>query len=175
MPLNRDLYYAGRWQTPRAGKYVETINPALGEVITSVADANADDVDAAVHAAHEAFVKWRKVKPLERAAMLKEAAARLRAHAGELAMLDALNTGNPVAEMVGDARVAATMLEHFAGLVTEIKGHTIPMGEDNLNYTVREPFGVVARIVAYNHPLMFTAMKTGAPLAAGTGNALRVL
>jgi betaine-aldehyde dehydrogenase len=69
--------------------------------------------------------------------------------------------------MVGDVRTAATMLEYFAGFVTEVKGNTIPMGEDTVNYTVREPLGVVARIVAYNHPLMFTAMKSAAPLAAG--------
>ena len=82
-------------------------------------------------------------------------------------MLDALNTGNPVAEMVADARVAATGIEYFAGLTTEIKGATIPMGPGNFNYTLREPLGVVARIVAYNHPLMFAAVKIGAPLAAG--------
>ena len=82
-------------------------------------------------------------------------------------MLDALNTGNPVAQMVADAKIAATGLEYFAGLVTEIKGQTIPMGPGSLNYTLREPLGVVARIVAYNHPLMFAAVKIGAPLAAG--------
>src|SRR4030095_15385236 len=69
--------------------------------------------------------------------------------------------------MVADARVAATGIEYFAGLTTEIKGATIPMGPGTLNYTLREPLGVVARIVAYNHPLMFAAVKIGAPLAAG--------
>src|SRR5262249_35822862 len=79
----------------------------------------------------------------------------------------ALDTGNPVAEMISDARVAAAGLDFFAGLTTEIKGATVPMGPGTLNYTVREPLGVVARIVAYNHPLMFAAVKIGAPLAAG--------
>lgn len=167
MPEHRDLYYAGRWQVPRTGKYVDTINPALDEPIVHVAEASAEDVHAAICAAQDAFAIWRKVKPLERAALLKEAATVLRSNAEELAMLDALNTGNPVAEMVNDVRVAAAGIEYFAGLVTEIKGNTIPMGEDNVNYTVREPLGVVARIVAYNHPLMFAAMKCGAPLAAG--------
>jgi len=167
MPQHHDLYYGGCWHSPRAGTYVDTINPANGEAIIAVAQAGAEDVHAAVRAASDAFALWRKVKPLERARLLKEAAAVLRAHAEELAMLDALNTGNPVAEMVGDVRTAATMLEYFAGLVTEVKGTTIPMGEDSVNFTVREPLGVVARIVAYNHPLMFTAMKSAAPLAAG--------
>ena len=78
-----------------------------------------------------------------------------------------MNTGNPSRRWWRTRRVAATGIEYFAGLVTEIKGATIPMGPGNLNYTLREPLGVVARIVAYNHPLMFAAVKIGAPLAAG--------
>ena len=99
--------------------------------------------------------------------MLKRIARILRDNADELAMLDAANCGNPVTEMLSDANVAALQLEYFAGLVTELKGSTIPMGDGIVNMTVREPFGVCARIVAYNHPLMFTAGKVGAPLAAG--------
>lgn len=167
LPTERGLYYGGEWHAPLSGRYIDTLNPADGSVIGAASDSGTDDVAAAATAAHSAFKTWRKTKPLERAAMLKDAAAILRSHAEELAMLDALNTGNPVAEMAGDARVAAASLEYFAGLVTEIKGETIPMGEDKFNYTVREPMGVVGRIVAYNHPLMFAGTKIGAPLAAG--------
>jgi len=166
MPKRLDLWYGGAWHAPRAA-YVDTINPATGRPLAAVASANAEDTGAAIDVAHRAFASWRRTPPLERAAMMKKAAAILRANAEELAMLDALNTGNPVAEMVADARVAATGIEYFAGLTTEIKGSTIPMGPGNLNYTLREPLGVVARIVAYNHPLMFAAVKIGAPLAAG--------
>lgn len=91
----------------------------------------------------------------------------LREHAEEFATLDAMNTGNPVAEMVPDAAMAAGTIDYFAGLVTEVKGQTIPMGDANFNYTVQEPLGVISRIVAYNHPMMFAAMKIGAPLAVG--------
>ena len=167
VPEHRELYYAGAWHPPGNGRYAETIDPATGTAITTVADAGPADVDAAVHAADGAFSTWRALKPLERAGMLREAANVLRQHAEELAMIDALNTGNPVAEMVRDASIAAAGIEYFAGLAGEIKGETIPMGDRNLNYTLREPLGVVARIVAYNHPLMFSAMKIGAPLAAG--------
>ena len=59
MPAHRDLYFAGEWQAPRSGRYVETINPASGEAITEVADAGADDAVAAIQAAHEAFEGWR--------------------------------------------------------------------------------------------------------------------
>ena len=82
-------------------------------------------------------------------------------------MLDAANCGNPIREMRRDAVVAAAVIEFYAGLVTEMKGETIPMGEGVVNLSVREPYGVVARIVAYNHPIMFTAGKMGPPLAAG--------
>jgi betaine-aldehyde dehydrogenase len=120
-----------------------------------------------VKAAKAAFKEWRHVPPLERAKMLKEIARVLRENAGELAMIDAADCGNPVTEMMGDANVAAAQIEFFAGLVTEMKGASIPMGPDRLNFSVREPLGVVGRIVPFNHPFMFIAGKSAAPLAAG--------
>ena len=162
----RDLYYGGKWHKPRGG-YVDTCNPADGASLGPCAEADGQDVDAAARAAHQAFREWRRTKPLERAAALKKISRVLLDHAEELALLDAANCGNPVREMLGDVRVAAMQLEYFAGLATELKGETIPMGDGVVNMTVREPFGVCARIVAYNHPLMFTAGKFGSALAAG--------
>jgi betaine-aldehyde dehydrogenase len=75
--------------------------------------------------------------------------------------------------MESDARVAAAQLDFFAGLVTEMKGASIPMGPAALNFSVREPLGVVARIVPFNHPFMFTAGKSAAPLAAGNAVVLK--
>jgi betaine-aldehyde dehydrogenase len=166
LPKHRDLYYGGQWHRPQGG-YVDTLNPATGESLGPAAEANAADVDAAAQAAHQAFPEWRKLKPLERAARLKQVAAVLRAHAEEFALLDAANCGNPVAEMMRDAQIAAIQIEYFAGLVTEVKGDTVPMGDGIVNMTVREPFGVCGRIVAYNHPLMFIAGKMGPALAVG--------
>jgi betaine-aldehyde dehydrogenase len=107
------------------------------------------------------------MKPLERAALMKKVAAVLRENAFDLAMLDAANCGNPIREMQRDALIAATQIEYYAGLATEVKGETLPMGEGILNYSVREPYGVCGRIVAYNHPIMFTAAKMAPPLVAG--------
>jgi betaine-aldehyde dehydrogenase len=166
LPKHRDLYYGGKWQKPQGG-YLDTWNPATGESLGPCAEANAVDVDAAVRAANAAFKEWRRTKPLERAALMKKVAAVLRANADELAMLDAANCGNPIREMRRDAVVAAAVIEFYAGLVTELKGETIPMGEGVVNLSVREPYGVVGRIVAYNHPIMFTAGKMGPALAAG--------
>ena len=149
------------------GGYRDTFNPATGESLGPAAEANAADVHAAVTAAAQGFEVWKKIKPLERAAMLKKVATVLRENAFELAMLDAANCGNPIAEMQRDALIAAAQIDFYAGLATEVKGETIPMGEGILNYSVREPYGVCARIVAYNHPIMFTAAKMAPPLVAG--------
>ena len=166
LPRHRDLYYGGQWQKPKGG-YRETLNPATGASLGPCAEANAEDVDAAVKAAHKAYKEWRRVKPLERAGLMKKIAAAIRANAEELAMLDAANCGNPVREMARDVNTAVAQWEFFAGLVTELKGETIPMGEGVVNLSVREPFGVCARIVAYNHPIMFTAAKAAPAVAAG--------
>ena len=118
-------------------------------------------------AAKAAFKEWRRVLPLERAKILRRIAEILRQNANELAMIDAADCGNPVREMVSDAMIAAAQIEFFAGLVTEMKGASIPMGPDVVNFSVREPLGVVGRIIPFNHPFMFCAGKSAAPLAAG--------
>ena len=143
-----DLYYGGAWVPPIEGLYEETLNPGTGQPIGTVATAGRADVDAAVAAAGKGFEEWRDVAPLERARILKEIAALLRKHGDELAMMDAANCGNPYTEMRGDAAIAAAQMEFFAGLVTEMKGDTIPMGPDRVNMTLRQPLGVVARILA---------------------------
>jgi len=167
LPAARDVYYGGAWHVPRSERYAETANPGTGETLGRVALGGSADVAAAVAAARQGFAQWRDVAPLERARILREIADVVRRQARELALIDAANCGNPVTEMEGDARVAAAQLEFFAGLVTEMKGASIPMGPDRVNFSVREPVGVVARIVPFNHPFMFAAGKSAAPLAAG--------
>ena len=167
LPTKKGLYYGGAWHAPKAGIYADTINPTYNEAITTAPVADADDVDAAVKAAHAAFPAWAATTPIERGRYLRKAAAVLREHATPLAQLDSLNNGNPVSALAMDAGFAADALEYFAGLATEIKGETIPMGDGNFNYTLQQPLGVVGRIVAYNHPFMFAAAKMAAPLAAG--------
>lgn len=167
LPQKRDLYYGGAWRPAKEGRKVAVESPATGDVMCEIADAGVEDVDDVVAAARKGFEIWRDVAPLERARILREIAAVLRKHAGELALLDAADGGNPVHEMQSDALIAAAQMEFFAGLVTEMKGASIPMGPDAVNFSVRQPLGVVARIVPFNHPLMFCAGKSAAPLAAG--------
>ena len=166
LPKHLDLYYGGAWHVP-AGGYLATLNPANQQVLAQVAVANTADIDAAARAAHQGFVQWARVTATEKGAMMREIAHRLRLHAEELALLDSVNCGNPVKEMRSDVMAAASRIDYYAGLVHELKGETIPSTDGALNYTVREPLGVVARIVAYNHPLMFVAGKIAPVLAAG--------
>lgn len=166
LPTRRDLYYGGQWHKPHGG-YQPTWNPATGERLGECAEADETDVEAAVAAAQQGFGAWRAMRPAQRAAMMREFAAVMRSHADELALVDALNCGNPVREMRSDVMSAAAAMDFAAGLVTELKGETVPMGEDVLNLSLREPYGVCARIVAYNHPLMFVLGKMGPALAAG--------
>src|SRR6266702_3761586 len=167
LPSHRDPYYGGRWQKPKSPRYVDTISPGTGEPLGKVVDGSAADAEAAIAAAKAAFREWRRVLPLERAKMLRAVADVLRKNGDELAMIDAADCGNPYAEMVRDAQMGAAQLDFYAGLVTEMKGASIPMGPDAVNFSVREPFGVVGRIIPFNHPFMFVAGKSAAPLAAG--------
>jgi betaine-aldehyde dehydrogenase len=172
LPRHRALYYGGAWHESQAGRTIAVTAPATDEALGTTIDATADDVERAVAAARKAFLKWRDVPAQERAKAIRAAAAILLANADELAWLEALDTGNPFQAMRYDVDISVGYMEYFAGLVTEIKGDTIPIGPGTLNYTLREPLGVVGRIGAFNHPLLFTAGKCGAPLA--TGNALVV-
>ena len=165
--VHKELYFNGRWNAPKSSRYQDIHSPGDGSLLGTVAMAGVDDVDDIVESAHAGFEVWKKVPPAERAKVLKEAASRLRQHVKELAMLDAADCGNPVKEMEGDIFAAAAIFDFFAGLVTEMKGASIPMGTHAVNFSVREPLGVVARIVAFNHPLLFAAGKMAAPLAAG--------
>jgi betaine-aldehyde dehydrogenase len=166
LPKQRGLYYGGEWHEPKGG-YGETYNPANAESLGAMAEANSADVDAAVQSAQAAFLKWRDTKPLDRAELLRKIASILHENAEELALIDSLNCGNPFSAMIRDVHDGAKQIEFFAGLVTEAKGEVTPMGPGVINMSVREPYGVCARIVAYNHPLMFVAAKLAAPLAVG--------
>lgn len=144
-----------------------TLNPAHGTALGEVPAASEADVEAAVLAAVDGFRIWRRKSPTERATALRELARRLREHAEELAFIDTLDSGGPISVMRRDVETSAQTLEFFAGLVTELKGETIPFGDGNLNYTVREPWGVVGCILAYNHPILFAVGRVAPALAAG--------
>lgn len=166
-PGRNALFYGGGWQSPFSAARIGVENPADRSSLGEVVDADERDVDAAVAAARAAYPAWRDLPPVERGRLLFKAADALRAHAEELAYLDAVDAGLPIRMMTNDVEMAASQIEYFAGLVRETKGETLPMGAGSLNYSVREPLGVVVRIHPFNHPIMFAAAKVAPPLAAG--------
>ncbi len=151
----------------RDGGTIESINPADGRLLARFPRCTPRDVDDAVGAAAAAQPGWRALAPGERAAVVERIAGAVLEHAEELAGLDVADNGSPIREMRRDAHIAAAQLRYFAGLAFQLRGETVPGEFDRLNYTVTEPFGVVGRIVPFNHPLMFAASRIAAPLIAG--------
>jgi len=173
--LDRDwlLVIGGQRVPARSGRVFADESPATEEVIATVPDGDEADVEAAVAAAGPAAREWRRVPARERGALVADLARVLEEHADELILLDAIDGGHPVTAMHIDVAIAASMLRLFAGLAIELKGSTIPATAEHLHLTVREPFGLVGRIIPFNHPLMFAAGKIAAPLVAGNAVILK--
>ena len=150
-----------------SGDRIEAINPATGEYIGSFPRCREEDVERAVSTAKQAFRLWRKTHPRERADMLHKLADAVEADRERLLYLDVIDNGSPIREMAVDIDIGVMYLRYFAGLALELRGDTISTGFDRLNYTLREPYGVVARLIPFNHPLMFALKTIGAPLVAG--------
>ena len=163
----RGLYIGGRFVAPVEGKSFPTINPSNLETLADLPFATAPDVDAAVKSAKAAFREWSRVPIRERARCLQLLAKRIDEHADELALIDAVDSGNALSGMRADMTWTAEAVRYFAGLITEIKGETSAHAPRHLNVTRRQPYGVVARINPFNHPFRFCAEKAAAPLAAG--------
>jgi 2-formylbenzoate dehydrogenase len=173
--LDRDwhLLIGGRSARARSGRCYDDESPVTEQVIARVPDGGAEDVAAAADAATEAARDWRRVPARERGALVGTLAGVMEEHTDELALLDAIDGGHPVTQMRLDVAMGADMLRLFAGLAIEIKGTTIPATAEHLHLTVREPFGVVGRIIPFNHPIMFAAGKIAAPLVAGNAVILK--
>ncbi len=163
----RGLYIGGKWEPAADGRTIATVNPSTGRKLGDVPLAGLADVERAVQAAKKAFAEWRRVPIKERARALEALAKRIRDNRDQLGLMDAVDSGNAAKGMRGDMDWTADSLEYFAGLITEIKGETSAHGPSHLNFTRRQPYGVVAKINPFNHPFRFCAEKAAAPLAAG--------
>jgi betaine-aldehyde dehydrogenase len=160
------VYYGGAWHQPHGG-YAPTFNPATNQPLVDAPIADAIDVDRAVDAASTAFRTWRATTPETRSAALRRVAAIIRDNIPELALMDAANNGNPVSLIAKNLDYGVALVEYFATLALEAKGSTYPGPRHNLRFSVREPYGVCARLVAYNHPTLFLAAKAAPVIATG--------
>jgi len=149
------------------GGWLQSENPANEQPLGRVASAGETDVRRAVAAARAAQPAWAAKSVWERAAALRQLAAGIRARGAQILDLEARDTGNTIGKLSADIQIAAGYLEYFAGLGSELKGETVPATAQGLHFTLREPWGVVARIVPFNHPFMFAAAHLAAPLMAG--------
>ena len=149
-----------------------SVNPANEEPLGRSPAATRHDVDRAVKAASEAWPQWWARGPGERGEILNQFARAIEARADDIARLEAQDSGNTFKQVHNDIKLATSALRYYAGVAYELKGDTIPGAPGMLHMTVREPYGIVVRIVPFNHPMMFAVARTAAALAAG--NALLV-
>ncbi|MDB5630424.1 MAG: betaine-aldehyde dehydrogenase [Tardiphaga sp.] len=166
----KQMLIDGQWRDAASGKRFETHNPATGELLATVAEGDAADIDRAVIAARRAFEgPWSKVKPYERQAMLLKLADLVERHFDELATLDTLDMGAPVGRTRGSRLRVLGMLRFYAGQATTLHGETIEnsLPGNIFSYTLKEPVGVVGAIIPWNSPLAASVWKIGPALATG--------
>ena len=160
----------GKWVDAASGKHFESRNPATGELLATVAEGDAEDINRAVAAARKAFEgPWRKFKPYERQQLLLKLADLVEHHFDELSALDTLDMGAPISRTRSMRLRVLGMLRYYAGQTTAIHGETIPnsLPGEIFSYTLKEPVGVVGAIIPWNGPLGASVWKIGPALAAG--------
>ena len=145
---------------------LNVVEPATEEVMAELPRAGAEEADAAVARAKEAFPAWRAVAPGDRAELLRRLSAAVREHAEELAHLEARQVGKPIADARGEVGMVADVFAYYAGAPERLLGHTIPVA-GGVDMTFREPLGVVGLITPWNFPLAIASWKIGPALAAG--------
>ena len=167
------LFIGGETTEPSSGEYYETLDPATEEVIAEVPAASAEDVDRAVEAAEEAFEEWREKRPGERAQVLRDISAALKEHAEELAEIGTLDQGRPMSASHGSVFGTAGYFDYYAGAADKIEGETIPVDQETIDFTMKEPYGVSGHITPWNAPLVIVAQGVAPSLAAGNATVVK--
>src|SRR6516162_9619499 len=158
----------GIWVDAASGEQIVIEAPGTRQPIASVPRGRAEDIDRAVAAARKAFPGWSRVVPRERGRLLQTIGEAVEARVEELARIIAEETGNAIRTQARpEAKGAADIIRYFGGLAGELKGETIPLGEQVLSYTRREPIGVVGAIIPWNAPVLLAALKIAPALCAG--------
>ncbi|MBI3893705.1 MAG: aldehyde dehydrogenase family protein [Candidatus Wallbacteria bacterium] len=164
------LFIGADWRDAASGETIDTLNPATGERLTTLAEAGPADVGAAVDAARQAFESkpWATMAAADRGRLLTKLAGLVERDLEKLACLETLDNGKPIFESrYVDLPAIVDIFHYYAGWATKLHGETIPVRGPYLNYTLREPVGVVGAIVPWNFPLLLASWKLGPALAAG--------
>ena len=166
--IRAQMIIDGKAADAHDGRVIDVENPANRQVIAQVPRGGEADVDRAVRAAAKAFETWREVPPRDRGRLLMKIADVVEAEIEPIARTVAMETGNAIRTQArGEMKVTADVFRYFGGLASEAKGETIPLGENMLCYTRREPIGVVGAIVPWNMPVGLGTLKIAMSVAVG--------
>jgi aminomuconate-semialdehyde/2-hydroxymuconate-6-semialdehyde dehydrogenase len=166
----KQLFIDNQWVDAASGRTFDDVNPATGEVLARIAEADTADVDRAVRAARRAFDDgpWRRMKAVERSALLRRVGELILQRKDELVRLESQDSGKPVRESsVLDIPRAAANFIFFAEYLTKVTNDCTPVDGQYLHYELRDPVGVAALITPWNFPMLLSTWKVGPCLAAG--------
>ena len=156
------------WRDPIKGEYFDNPTPVTGEVFTRVARGTAEDIDAALDAAHAAADAWGKTSPAERANILNQIADRIEANLEDIAVIETWDNGKAVRETLNaDIPLAIDHFRYFAGCIRAQEGGLSQLDDTTVAYHFHEPLGVVGQIIPWNFPILMATWKLAPALAAG--------
>jgi aldehyde dehydrogenase len=163
-----DNFIGGKFTPPKAGRYFDNPSPITGKTICSVARSDADDINAALDAAHAAKDAWGRTSAAERALILNRIADRMEENLEHLALCETWDNGKPIREtMAADLPLAVDHFRYFAGCIRAQEGGISEIDNDTIAYHFHEPLGVVGQIIPWNFPLLMAVWKLAPALAAG--------
>ncbi|KJY81767.1 aldehyde dehydrogenase [Vibrio galatheae] len=174
--IENRAYINGEYSSAMGGDTLDVINPATNETITQIARCQSEDVDLAVKCARQAFQQglWSNRSPAQRKAVLNQFANLIESHREELALLETLDTGKPIAHSFStDIPGAANTLRWYAEAIDKVYGEVAPTEKDVHAFISHQAIGVVAAIVPWNFPLWLACWKLGPALAAGNSVILK--
>ena len=161
-------FIGGKWVEPKSGQYFDNLSPVNGKVFTSIPRSNAEDIDAALDAAHAARAAWGKTSSTERANILNRIADRIEQNLELLAHAETWDNGKPIRETLNaDVPLCVDHFRYFAGAIRAQEGGISEIDENTIAYHFHEPLGVVGQIIPWNFPLLMAVWKLAPALAAG--------
>ncbi|MHC5307600.1 acetaldehyde dehydrogenase ExaC [Bartonella sp. LJL80] len=161
-------YIGGKWIAPKSGRYFENRSPVNGEILCEVARSQAEDVEAALDAAHAAKEEWGQTSATDRSMVLLRIADRVEENLRAIAEAETWDNGKPIREtMAADIPLVVDHFRYFAALIRAQEGGISEIDKDTVAYHFHEPLGVVGQIIPWNFPILMAAWKLAPALAAG--------